>query len=150
MIHVLFVCTGNTCRSPMAEALLQAKGKENIEVLSAGVAAQPGMLASKETIEILKERDISFRHAARPLTKERVEWADIILTMTKNHHEMAVQHFPEAADKIFTMREFAADTENEKGDIKDPIGGTMETYRSTAKELEQLIEAVLEKLEKEW
>ncbi|MDQ0297816.1 protein-tyrosine phosphatase [Salibacterium salarium] len=146
MKHVLFVCTGNTCRSPLAEALLRAKGDENIEVQSAGVAAHPGMLASKETEAVLKERGIPFRHASRPLNKERIEWADIILTMTKSHHEIAVQNHPEAADKIFTIKEFAADSDEAAGDIIDPIGGTMETYRKTAEELDRIMDAVLDKL----
>ncbi|RSL29659.1 low molecular weight protein arginine phosphatase [Salibacterium salarium] len=145
MKHILFVCTGNTCRSPLAEALLQAKGDENIEVQSAGVSARPGMLASKETVAVLKEREIPLRHASRPLNKERMDWADIILTMTKSHHELAVQQFPEAADKIFTIKEFAVDSSD---DIVDPIGGTMETYRKTAEELDNLMDAVLEKLKK--
>ncbi|MGY4688408.1 low molecular weight protein arginine phosphatase [Salibacterium sp. K-3] len=147
MTHVLFVCTGNTCRSPLAEALLREKGREDIEVQSAGLAAQPGMSASKDTVEVLRERDIELRHAARPLTKERVEWADLILTMTKNHHDMTAKQFPEAADKVFTIKEFAQE-EGGTGDIMDPIGESRDTYRTMADELEVLIEKVLKQLEK--
>ncbi|SFQ01788.1 low molecular weight protein arginine phosphatase [Salibacterium halotolerans] len=146
MTNVLFVCTGNTCRSPMAEALLREKGRDDIEVQSAGTSASPGMSASKETVEVLKERDILLRHAAKPLTKERVDWADLILTMTKNHHGMTVQQFPEAADKVFTVKEFAWNEESGAGDITDPIGGSRDTYRHTADELETLVEKILERM----
>ncbi|MFD2707062.1 low molecular weight protein arginine phosphatase [Salibacterium lacus] len=149
MTNVLFVCTGNTCRSPMAEALLREKGREDIEVQSAGISASPGMAASKETVEVLKERGIPLRHAAKPLTKERVDWADVILTMTKNHHGMVVQQFPEAADKVFTIKEFAGGQESGAGDITDPIGGSRSIYQSTADELEILVERVLKRVDED-
>ncbi|MFB4163319.1 low molecular weight protein arginine phosphatase [Alteribacillus sp. JSM 102045] len=144
--HVLFVCTGNTCRSPMAEALFRAKIDNNIEVQSAGIHAIAGMPASDGTMEVLNEKNITLEHESKPLTEDLVNWADIILTMTKSHHEMVVHTYPQAADKIFTLKEFAVEAEKDMGDILDPIGGTTETYRATAEEMDQLLEAVLKKI----
>ncbi|SDI61963.1 low molecular weight protein arginine phosphatase [Alteribacillus bidgolensis] len=146
--HVLFVCTGNTCRSPMAEALFRAKTDKNIEGKSAGIYAMPGMPASDGTMKVLKERNITLKHDSKPLTEELVDWADIILTMTKNHHEMTVQTYPKAADKIFTLKEFALDANTDMGDIQDPIGGSTDTYRATAEEMDWLLEAALHKIKK--
>ncbi|WP_240376173.1 low molecular weight protein arginine phosphatase [Bacillus piscicola] len=146
MAHILFVCTGNTCRSPLAEALLlaKAKGKTDIKAKSAGLFTTDGMPASQGTIEVLRERELELNHTSSTLTKELVHWADVVLTMTKNHLEMTAQQFPEAADKMFTIKEFALDSPD--GDVMDPFGGTVDTYRATAHELEQLIDAVLEKI----
>lgn len=146
--HVLFVCTGNTCRSPMAEALFRAKADKNIKVKSAGIYAMPGMSASEGTMKVLKERSIRFEHESKPLTEELVDWADIILTMTKNHHEMTVQTYPKAADKIFTLKEFAFDANTDIEDILDPVGGSTDTYRATAKEMDPLLEAALHRIKK--
>ncbi|SFE61537.1 protein-tyrosine phosphatase [Alteribacillus iranensis] len=144
--HILFVCTGNTCRSPLAEALLRSKATDGVEVKSAGVYAMPDMPASDGTMDVLKEKGIELDHKSQPVTKELVDWADLVLTMTKSHHETTVQLYPEAADKIFTIKEFAADITGPEGDITDPIGGSAEMYRKTAEELEPLIDAVLEKI----
>lgn len=143
------MCTGNTCRSPLAEALLRekAEGKVEVEVKSGGLHAARGMPASAGTMEVLREKNINLNHESRPVTKEVIDWADLVLTMTKNHHEIAVQMYPEAADKIFTIKEFAARVSGEEGeDIPDPIGGTTEIYRRTAEKLEPLVDAVLEKI----
>ncbi|MFB5662750.1 low molecular weight protein arginine phosphatase [Alteribacillus sp. HJP-4] len=144
MKNILFVCTGNTCRSPLAEAMLKEKAAGELEVRSAGIHAAPGMQASAHTVKVLEERSIPLHHFSRPLTQELIDWADLVLTMTKSHHNVAVQQYPAAADKIFTINEFA----DIPGDIQDPIGGSIDMYRTTAEEIERAIEVLLENVRK--
>ncbi|SDI04396.1 protein-tyrosine phosphatase [Alteribacillus persepolensis] len=148
MTNVLFVCTGNTCRSPMAEALFRAKGMEEVQARSAGIYAAQGMPASEGAKTVLHERQIAFGHASQPLTDELIDWADIILTMTKSHRDIVHQTHPKAMDKAFTLREFAWD-DKYGADIADPIGGTDETYRACADEIDELLDQVMKKL-KQW
>ncbi|WP_248929361.1 low molecular weight protein arginine phosphatase [Paenibacillus hamazuiensis] len=112
MKHILFICTGNTCRSPLAEGMLRQLARERglaIEVRSAGVAAYEGAPASDHTATILREKGIKEPHKASPLTGDLLDWADLVLTMTQSHKRHAIQLFPEAVDKIFTLKEYTLD-----------------------------------------
>ena len=82
-MNILFVCTGNTCRSPLAEAILKNKNEKNINVKSVGVFATEGANTSWQANEVLRENDIHFDHQSKMLTVEDVEWATYIFTMTK-------------------------------------------------------------------
>ncbi|SFS34657.1 low molecular weight protein arginine phosphatase [Marininema halotolerans] len=108
MKKVLFVCTGNTCRSPMAAAMFEKMAEEagyDVNVRSAGVSAFPGGTASEHAIKVLRGRGIDGTlHRSSPLTREWVEWADHIFTMTRDHRRMVVYTFPEAADKADTLK----------------------------------------------
>ncbi|TCS95581.1 low molecular weight protein arginine phosphatase [Hazenella coriacea] len=118
MLHILFVCTGNTCRSPMAEAILKKIAEEGqfpIEVRSAGVAAIDGGIASDHALQVLKEKGIHHPHRSQMVKDELMDWADVILTMTQNHKHVLLSRFPESMDKIYTLTEYLSeDPEKEK------------------------------------
>ncbi len=116
-MKVLFVCTGNTCRSPMAEGLLRrlaADRKLKLELRSAGVAAMPGAPMSRHTEAILRREGAELPGGgARPIDGSAVEWADLILTMTVSHKRALLGQFPYAVDKVFALKEYTADPEAE-------------------------------------
>ncbi|ABS24027.1 low molecular weight protein arginine phosphatase [Bacillus cytotoxicus] len=142
MKRVLFVCTGNTCRSPMAEALLRHYGGGNFEVQSAGVFASPGSDASMHAKEALAKKGISINHASKQVTEILIDWADIILTMTENHKQLLLGYYPKAKEKLHTLYEF---TEGINKDISDPFGGSLSIYETTLVEMEKLVQSLLEK-----
>lgn len=146
MINVLFVCTGNTCRSPMAEAILKSKEIPEIEVKSAGVYASIGQGASTYADEILREHQIIHQHSSMPLSEEELDWATYIFTMTESHKSIITQSFPKTLDKTFTLKEFVHDDIYNR-DVTDPFGGSQEIYRETYEELKSLIDELIRKLD---
>lgn len=142
-MNILFVCTGNTCRSPMAAAIMEKIAVENdLDVLieSAGLFANVGGTASDEAIEALDNMgiDLTF-HQTKPITEELIEKSDIILAMTQAHKELLK---PMAGDKVYTLKEYAGDS----GDISDPYGVDLEEYEETAKEIYDALVDVAEKI----
>jgi protein arginine phosphatase len=144
MQRILFVCTGNTCRSPMAEAILKNKSIEWLEVKSSGVFAINGNDASTNAKQVLVENQIEHHHQSTSLTNKEVEWATLILTMTSTHKAAITANFPEAAEKTFTLKEFIG--EEKDLDVSDPFGGNIEVYRETFRELEKCIDAAIYRL----
>ncbi|WP_261131071.1 low molecular weight protein arginine phosphatase [Bacillus sp. Marseille-Q3570] len=108
-MNILFVCTGNTCRSPMAEALLRHYSKGEIEVQSAGIYAAYGSPASAKSIEVLKDEGIPCNHKSQPLTGDLVEWSDLILTMTTQHKQAIISQFPSKLKNVHTIKEHVSD-----------------------------------------
>lgn len=149
MKRILFVCTGNTCRSPLAGALLKEK-RPDFEVKTAGVNAIPGMHASEGTIQVLKEKGIKLNHVSSEVTEELVNWADIVLTLTESHKRQLLEQYPNFIDKIYTLKEAAFKEENSNlsvtYSISDPFGGSIEIYQKTANEIEVAIDHLLKKL----
>jgi protein-tyrosine-phosphatase len=145
--HVLFVCTGNTCRSPMAEGLLRHAlgGRKDFTVSSAGVAASKGSKASRETLDVLKKRGASLEgFKSRPVSSAILSTASHVFAMTEGHLANLEMRFPEFADKFFLLREFSGITDKRDGtDVPDPIGMGLPAYEAVAKVFEAAIPSII-------
>ncbi|RST77067.1 low molecular weight protein arginine phosphatase [Siminovitchia acidinfaciens] len=139
MKNVLFVCTGNTCRSPMAEAIFNHIQLGKAFARSAGLFSSEGSRAAQNTIKVLEENKMQLDHRSSQLNEDDLHWAEYIFTMTKGHKDILMDMYPAAADKIFTLKEYVEGPEGNL-DIVDPFGGDIHTYRTTFAELKNLIE----------
>jgi protein-tyrosine phosphatase len=145
-VSILLVCTGNTCRSPMAEGLFKVRlaahlgctvaelPQRGYRVASAGVAAMAGGPASDQSYEVMLQHkyDLS-QHSSQPITEALVQQADLILTMTGNHRHAIISNWPGATSRTFTLA-------REQGEISDPIGLPVEFYDRCATQMDQHIQ----------
>ena len=141
MDTIIFLCTGNTCRSPMAEGLFRAHNgeeKTGLAALSAGMYTSDGLPASGNAVTAAAElgADIT-SHRSRMLTPELAREAKYLVCMTGAHYDRLCELFPDCADKIFTLL---------PEDISDPFGGDLATYRRSAAEIDKGVQAVIESL----
>ncbi|NLY80846.1 MAG: low molecular weight protein arginine phosphatase [Lysinibacillus sp.] len=143
-MNIYFVCTGNTCRSPMAEAILKHKNIDGVHVKSAGIYALEGGKISENSKTVLEQESIQFQHTTRQVKNEDIEWADLILTMTTAHRDMILQLFENAQGKTYTLKEYVAPYSSL--DVSDPYGGDLNTYKNTYDELNRLIEELVNKI----
>jgi protein-tyrosine-phosphatase len=139
---IVFVCTGNVCRSPMAagffyDKLLREKADGRVRVRSAGTWALEGQPASAYALQVMNEHglDIS-QHRGHNLVQEDVDQADLILVMTRRHADIVARDMQSVPDKVFLLSEMAGQAQ----DIEDPYGGSLHEYRRTAAELEGWVE----------
>ena len=148
MKRVLFVCTGNICRSPLAQVLLARalaeRGVADVEVTSAGTGAWDGAPASEGAYLVALERGLDLsEHRARLLTRELVETADMVFTMAR-HHRARVQELG-GEGRTFVLGEYGGRA-GEEAEVGDPFGGDLEVYRDTYAELDELIATVADRL----
>lgn len=147
-MNVYIICTGNTCRSPMAEAILRARKIQGVEVRSAGIHTFDGVPISEHAEILLQEKGMPYTKTSNTITEEDVEWADLIVTMTEMHKRTLKDMFPHERHKIHTLKGYLVQDGNE--DVHDPFGGTLETYEQTFEELSRLMEIFEQKLKEGW
>ena len=149
----LMVCTGNTCRSPMAEVLFKKHLAEKLGceidqleengviVASAGVAAMPGARASQESIDVVSNMGLDLNgHESQPVSDQLLESADLILTMTNGHRQALITHWPEILDRTHVLSVDGMD-------ISDPIGGPPSLYESCARQIDENLKKWADKTE---
>jgi protein-tyrosine phosphatase len=148
----VLVCTGNTCRSPMAEALLKKRIADKlhvkvdqledrgIAVMSAGISAAPGGRAADEAVSVMQEWGLDLAaHESQPLSDRIVRFADVIITMTRSHRDAILAHWPEAEPRTHVLS-------RGRGDVSDPIGGPADLYRRCAEQIDGYLEAWVKEL----
>jgi protein-tyrosine phosphatase len=143
---ITVVCTGNTCRSPMAELLFKKRLAERLHctvdeleergvtVVSAGLAAMTGGAAAENAIEVMREHGLDLSaHESQPLSDRMVRYSDLLLTMTRGHRDAILNQWPDARDRTFTIA-------RDRGDVSDPIGGPLELYKRCARQIDALVQ----------
>lgn len=152
---ILLVCTGNTCRSPMAQVLLQHKLKERFArffetevppalALSAGTNASSGSGASHEAVQAMKSRGLDLtQHASRQVNLDLLQSADIVLTMTQNHRQAILTRWPHFTPKVLSLSSTGRD-------VADPYGGSQQVYLAAAAEIEHFLDEFMEQIDEHW
>ena len=142
-MKLLFICTGNTCRSPMAEGLAREMFGDAVQVSSAGMEAWEGAEASFHALAVLKERNVDLsQHRSRKVRADLLEDADWIIPMTQMQEKSLLHSFPQYIHKT----RYLGDWRGQKKDVRDPWGGTLEAYRQTAQEIGELLSVLREYL----
>lgn len=145
-MKIMFVCTGNTCRSAMAKGMLEMKLKElgkKDKVESCGIFAYDGDPATEESIEAVEEYGVDLKkHKATNIKNSKIEKMDLILCATSEHKKAVLAIYPKLTEKIYTMKEYVGYTDSL--DLADPWGYTMHTYRKCAQEIYFIIEKIVE------
>jgi len=149
-MKIMFVCTGNICRSAMADWLLKERLKENkqdIQVYSCGIQAYTGESATNYSIQTLKKHGIDGKkHRATNVKDSCIKECDLILCATINHKMALIRMYPEKQDKIYTMKEYAFPEEKEDLDIADPWGYDLQTYENCFIQIEKCVTEIIERI----
>jgi protein-tyrosine-phosphatase len=145
---LIFVCSGNTCRSPLAEVIAKKifpdRLSKQVRISSAGSSTVDGLPASALAVEVAREHGLDLgSHRSRRLTAEMVRDADLIVTMTEAQRRSVVDLVPEALDYTYRIDQFSG----KEGEVPDPIGGGKEAYERTFELLSRYLRALADKLE---
>ena len=144
---ILFLCTGNICRSPFAQwlftKLVSQQKVKGLVAESAGLLALPGNSATYMAQRVAAEHDVDLgEHQAKSLSGELVAWSDLILFMEKSHQDMLLNSFPESKDKAMLIRHFARFGSKKRG-IADPYGLDYEAYRFCFLDIEDAVTGLI-------
>ncbi len=147
-LNLLFVCTGNICRSPMAAAIFQKKLKaaspDKFEIRSAGTRTQDGLRATLPAVEAMREHDYNLGgHESTLLSNTKLDWADIVFVLNRDHLSEVHSAFPEFSEKVYMMTTYPEPGSSFDQGIEDPYGLDLETYRRTRDELEAESDRIL-------
>lgn len=147
-MKIMFICTGNICRSAMAHHLFEKKISDknikNIEVYSSGIYAENNDVSTYEAKEVMKEYNVDLSiHRATNIRSSNIKEMDLILCMTENHKKELIYIYPELKEKIYTLKEYVRETEDGI-DIKDPWGYEITTYRKCAVDIDKYLEKILQ------
>ncbi|MDW8344885.1 MAG: ribose 5-phosphate isomerase B [Verrucomicrobiae bacterium] len=147
MKTVLFVCTGNVCRSPMAEALFadMMKGRDDVRVLSAGLGAMEGCPPSAHSVTVMREIGLDItHHQSLSVRPGLIDQATYVITMTGQQRDVLQALYPESAHKVYVLRELMPLSPDELPDVADPIGGSVEEYRRARDQIREALPYVRE------
>jgi protein-tyrosine-phosphatase len=147
--NLLFVCSGNTCRSPLAQAIAERavrdRGWSHVAVRSAGTSAASGAPASENAVLVARERSLDLaRHTSQPIEPELLDWADLVLAMSPSH--LYAVHELGAGEKAALLTDFI-DGPGLGDPVEDPFGGDPDAYRRAFGQIETAVNALLAKLE---
>lgn len=150
-MKIMFICTGNICRSAMAEGMMKKLVKENnidAEVYSCGTYAETGDYATYNAIDAMKQYDVNIEeHRATNIRESKIEEMDLILCATQRHKQMVSYLYPKLKEKIYTMKEYAEiDNNKQEVDINDPWGYDLNVYYNCAIEIVKCLEKIIEKI----